>query len=181
MIKAMEDTPLERLLTVIEEKLANYPDRLRAIKEIALNIKTTGMSTSDSALLSRVTDDELAEWEVTIPEIAVLFRLRRLEHKQSLLRTLYTQATVNNDVKITQYLLEKNFSDEFDSSVKREIAKKKPSESNENVLEELKDFVRSSAPQSPVSETSNHTADELKVSDSSSYFISDLHGIIHHE
>jgi hypothetical protein len=171
----MEDTPLNRLLSVIEDKLKNHPERLTAVKEIALNIKTTGMSTSDSALLSRVSDDELHTWESSIPEINTLFRLRRLEHKQSLLKTLYTQATVNNDIKITQYLLEKNFSEEFDSAVKKEVVKNKP-KGDEDVMERLADFVRSSAPQSPVTQTTNLTADELNNS-SDDYDISHLvHG-----
>jgi hypothetical protein len=176
----MEDTPLNRLLTTIEEKLNKQPDVLSAVKEIALNIKTTGMSISDSALLSRLTDEEIDELELSVPEVSTLFRLRRLEHKQSLLKTLYTQATVNNDIKITQYLLEKNFSEEFDPSVKRELAKKKPIETDDNILDQLKDLVRSSAPPSPVSHTSNLTAEELLMTREDVIVDNSLEGIINH-
>lgn len=123
-----------------------------AVKKIALTIESTGMSLEDCTLLARLTSQELAALSDEIPEIPLYFRLKRIQYKEALLKVLHAQATEVKDVKIAMYLLESNFSEEYDPAVKKAVAKRR-SEEDGSDLQKLMKLVRSSAPNSPVVES----------------------------
>ena len=64
---------------------------------------------------------------------------------------LNAQATEVKDVKIAMYLLESNFSEEYDPATKKEAAKRRTKDDGSD-LQKLMKLVRTSAPNSPVNE-----------------------------
>lgn len=158
----MEGTPLTQLVSNIKETLKDKPASLRAVQLIGLNIQKTGMPINESALLARLSESDLADLTAICPTITTYFELKRLQYKRELLRVVNDQATINKDIKIAQYLLEKNFADEYDSSIKRDKEKNKPKlEDSDDVMLKLVSFVRDSALSSPIDEANtNKIVDE---------------------
>jgi hypothetical protein len=160
----MEGTQLTQLVSKIKENLKDHPFYLRAVQHIGLNIKKTGMPVPESALLARLSESDLAEVVQICPEVSVYFEIKRLQYKRELLRVVNDQATINKDIKMAQYLLEKNFSDEFDSSIKREKEKTKAPKV-EDPMEKLMEHLRSEAPASPVDESVHKKPDNTEEQD----------------
>ena len=157
----LKDTKRRELVSVICDRLKDNPILLACVQLMAETIETTGLSETEAAMLARLSTIELEELYKEIPEIREFLKLKRLEHKKSLLKVLFDHATINKDIKISQYLLEKNFSEDFDSSIKKETLKhKKPEEAND-VLQQLFSLVQSTAPNSPVTEAPKITEDEI--------------------
>jgi hypothetical protein len=152
------DTPLNNLTATITSKLADRPNALTSVQKIALSIESTGMSLEDCTLLARMTSQELAALSDEIPEIPIYFRLKRVQYKEALLKVLHAQATELKDVKIAMYLLETNFSEEYDPATKKAVAKRR-SEDDGSDLQKLMKLVRTSAPNSPVIESNTIAAD----------------------
>lgn len=150
----MEGTPLTKLVATIKEFFKDDPQSLRAIQLIGLNIKKTGMPINESALLARLSDSDLSALVERCPMVKTYFELQRLKYKRELLKVINDNATINKDIKLAQYLLEKNFSDEFDSSVKREKEKNKVAKTDDP-MEALMAHLQSEAPQSPVDTEAN--------------------------
>lgn len=149
----MEGTELTKLVSTIKDTFQDDPRSLRAIQSIGLNVRETGMPVSESALLARLSEPELAALVEKCPLLTTYFELQRLKYKRALLKVINDNATINKDIKLAQYLLEKNFSEEFDSSLKREREKNKPKvEDSDDVMSKLVSFVRDSALASPVNE-----------------------------
>ena len=145
------DTPLKNLISTIKNKLADRPDALSAVQKIGINIEKTGMSLEDCALLARMTSQELTALSDEVPEVPLYFRLKRAQYKSKLLEVLNAQATEVKDVKIAMYLLESNFSEEYDPATKKEAAKRRTKDDGSD-LQKLMKLVRTSAPNSPVNE-----------------------------
>lgn len=172
----MEDTSPKNLISIITEKLADRPLLLSGIQKIALTIEKSGMSLEDCTLLARMTSQELADLSAEVPEIPLYFRLKRVQYKEKLLEVLHVQATTNKDVKIAMYLLEANFSDEYDPATKKAVAKSKSKDGDSGDLQKLMHMVRTTAPNSPVVEANTISPDELQ-STKSDFDISHLvHG-----
>jgi hypothetical protein len=110
------------------------------------------MPVPESALLARLSESDLAELVSICPTITTYFELKRLQYKRALLLVVNDQATINKDIKMAQYLLEKNFSDEFDSSIKRDKEKNKAPKVDDP-MEALMAHLQSESPQSPVDES----------------------------
>lgn len=167
-----KDTPsepsvsFETLATDIKRKLETDPEALRSVLKIGLTIESTGMSIDDCALLARISPERLSALSMSVPEIPIFFKLKRARYKEKLLKVLNDQATENKDVKIAMYLLEANFSEEYDPATKKEITKKK-SKTSETDLEKLMERVRKASPSSPVADVPDQVDDdELSVTDS---------------
>jgi hypothetical protein len=158
----VDDTSPKNLISVITEKLKDRKFDLEAVIKIAQTIEKSGMSLSDCALLARMSPEELDLLQTEIPEVQLYLRLKRVQYKEKLLEVLHTQATTNKDVKIAMYLLEANFSEEYDPAAKRAIAKKKPAE-DDSVLAQLVNRVRTSAPNSPVIESNTVLEEQVSV------------------
>lgn len=158
----MEDTPVTNLIATIDTKLATRPVALKAIQKIALSIENTGMSLEDCTLLARMSQKELADLSDEIPEIPLYFRLKRIQYKEALLKVLHAQATDAKDVKIAMYLLESNFSEEYDPATKKEVAKRRSKDDGSD-LQKLMKLVRTSAPNSPVVEANTLGLEDVAV------------------
>lgn len=141
--KAIENAPtslsLSNLLTVIEKKLT--PHQLKSVQEIGLAIGSVGLSLDDACLLSRVTKEELDNWMLYCPELRTYLNLKQVEYKQKLLEVVTKHAMTNGDVKIAMWLLEKHYGDEYDSSLKKDLAKMNRND-GDDVVEMAFAFVR---------------------------------------
>ena len=159
--KSPVSASLSNLLSVIEQKLT--PKQLSAVQEIGLAIGKVGLTLDDACLRSRVTKEELDNWMLYCPEVKTYLRIKQVEYKYKLLDVVTKQATDNADVKIAMWLLEKNFAEEYDSSLKKDIAKMNR-ESSEDVVEMAFAFVRrSNSAAMPVKEISGKGEDREAV------------------
>lgn len=155
----------ETLVTDIKHKLENADaEALKSILKIGLTIESTGMSIEDCALLARISPERLSALSAQIPEIPLYFKLKRAQYKEKLLKVLNVQATENKDVKIAMYLLGANFSEEYDPSTKKAVAKKN-GKTAETDLEKLMERVRKAAPNSPVTTVDNTNDDDAPITD----------------
>jgi hypothetical protein len=88
--------------------------------------------------------------------------LKRVQYKEALLKVLHAQATEVKDVKIAMYLLEANFSEEYDPATKKAVAKKRSGDEGSD-LQRLMKLIRTSAPNSPVVEANTLSEGPVKV------------------
>lgn len=147
----IENIALVNLTDTIEEKIKAQPNtpednerQLRIVKEIGRNL-IEGMSISDSCLLSRIDKDIYDKWVEEIPEIGKYMEIQRLTYKQKLIKTLNQQATINGDFKIALQLLIANFPHEFNPAIQKEKEKNnKPTEENNNILQEVFNLIQKS-------------------------------------
>jgi hypothetical protein len=135
----LETSSLSNLLTIIESKLSLT--QLKSVQEIGLAIGTVGLSLDDACLRSRVTKEELDNWILYCPELKTYLNLKQVEYKYKLLDVVTKHATTNGDVKIAMWLLEKHYGNEYDSSLKKDIAKMNR-ENSDDVVEMAFAFVR---------------------------------------
>ncbi len=131
---------LKNILEVIERKVSD--SELKAVKEIGLAVGSVGMSLTDSCFRARVTKDELDDLMTKVPEIRTYFHLKQVEYKYNLLKVVTTHANENKDVKIAMWLLEKQYGEEYDSSLKKDIAKMNRQNPGDDVVEMAFAFVR---------------------------------------
>lgn len=136
---APDSSSLANLLTVIEKKLT--PHQLKSVQEIGLAIGTVGLSLDDACLRSRVTKEELDNWMVYCPELRTYLNLKQVEYKYKLLDVVTRHATEQGDVKIAMWLLEKHYGNEYDSSLKKDLAKMNRND-GDDVVEMAFAFVR---------------------------------------
>lgn len=167
VITKMEETPeeLPSLLTIIERSLT--PKQLQALKAIGLAVGQAGLPLGDACLLNRVTQQELDNLIIYVPEIKTYLRLKQIEYKYKLLQVVTKQATENGDVKIATWLLEKQFAEEYDSSMKKDMMKMQQNE-NGDIMEMAIAYVRrASSNTMPVHEHAGAEEDRaaLKVYD----------------
>jgi hypothetical protein len=165
--KEEDTTSLSSLFSVLEKKLTQK--QLKTIKEIGLAIGTVGLSLDDACLRSRLSKEELDNLIIYVPEIKTYLRLKQVEYKYKLLQVISKQATENGDVKIATWLLEKQYSEEYDSSLKKDMLKMQNS-SQGDVMEMAIAFVRrASSNTMPVHEHAGKEEDrtETKVYDMS--------------
>lgn len=158
--KAPVSSSLSNLLSVIEAKLT--PKQLAAIQEIGKSIGGTGLSLDDACLRSRVTKEELDNWILYCPEIKTYLRIKQVEYKYKLLDVVTKQATENGDVKIAMWLLEKHYGDEYDSSLKKDLAKMNR-ENTDDVVEMAFAFVRRSNASMPIQDKAGEGEDRDSV------------------
>ena len=111
---------LANVFTTLESKLS--PKQLNAVKEICHAIGEVGLSLDDASLRARISREELDTLTLHVPEIKTAIRLKQVEYKYKLLQVVTRQATESGDVKMAMWLLEKQFSEDFDSSVKSKLA-----------------------------------------------------------
>lgn len=132
----LENIALVNLTDIIQEKVKD-PLQLRIIKEVASYL-LEGMPHNDSCLLARVDPSTFVLWVEEVPEIGQYINIQRLQYKQKLLKTLYTQATVNGDFKIALQLLMSSFPAEFNPAIQKENEKnKRPEGDNTDILREV--------------------------------------------
>jgi len=112
---------LSHLVEVLEENLD--PVQIKAIKAIGYSIGRVGASVKDACFLARVTKEDLDKWINELPDIKTYLDLKRIEYKYKLLEIVSGQALENKDVKLATQLLELQFAEEYNPSVKRELAK----------------------------------------------------------
>ena len=136
---APDSSSLANLLTVIEQKIT--PHQLKAVQEIGLAIGTVGLSLDDACLRSRVLKEELDNWMVYCPELRTYLNLKQVEYKYKLLDIVTKHATEQGDVKIAIWLLEKHYGSEYDSSLKKDLAKMNHN-TGDDVVEMAFAFVR---------------------------------------
>lgn len=162
MSQSQNDTvPLSQLFSVLEKKLS--PKQLSDIQEIGLAIGSVGLSLEDACLRSRVSKEELDNLIIYVPEIATYLRLKKVEYKYKLLSTVTKHATDNGDVKIAMWLLEKNYADEYDSSVKKDLARM-DRQNQGDVVEMAFAFIRRQNSNSmPVNEASGKAEDRSAI------------------
>jgi len=110
----------ENLFLTLEKSLT--PRQLKAIKSIGHSIGV-GLSLDDAILRSMLPKEELDNMILYVPVIKDYFRLQQVEYKYKLLNIVSSQAVEKADSKVASWLLEKQFSEEFDTSLKKEIAK----------------------------------------------------------
>jgi DNA-binding protein YbaB len=108
---------------------------------VAETIEATGMSLDDCLLLARISPDKYTSLSEDVPEIPLYFKLKRIKYKEKLLKVLNTQAAEHGDVKIAMYLLEANFTEEYNAGAKKD-AMKKSAKTAETDMEQLMDRVR---------------------------------------
>ena len=121
MTEQEDSMQLMNLTSVLEKKLS--PKQLRVIVEIGLAIGSVGLSLDDACLRSRLPREELDNLILYVPEIKTYLHLKQIEYKYKLLNVVTTQAVEHGDVKMAMWLLEKQYSSEYDSSVKKDLAK----------------------------------------------------------
>lgn len=139
IVNAPDSPSLSNLLTIIEKKLT--PHQLKSVQEIGLAIGTVGLSLDDACLRSRVTKEELDNWIIYCPELRTYLNLKQVEYKYKLLDVVTRHATEHGDVKIAMWLLEKHYGDEYDSSLKKDLAKMNHN-TGDDVVEMAFAFVR---------------------------------------
>ncbi len=139
IVNAPESLSLSNLLTIIEQKLTHH--QLKAVQEIGLAIGTVGLSLDDACLRSRVLKEELDNWMVYCPELKTYLNLKQIEYKYKLLDVVTRHATEHGDVKIAMWLLEKHYGNEYDSSLKKDLAKMNHN-TGDDVVEMAFAFVR---------------------------------------
>ena len=155
-VKPDEIRSVGSLLSNIEAKLT--PRQLKAIKEIGNAIGNVGLSLDDALLRSLVSREELDKLILYVPELKDYLRLQQVEYKYKLLNIISSQAVEKADVKMASWLLEKQFSEEYDSSVKKELQKHNR-DTEGDMIEMAMTFVRrSNANATPV----NHDAGNAK-------------------
>jgi hypothetical protein len=139
-ISEAETLSLSNLLVTIESKIT--PRELKMVQEIGLAIGTVGMNLSDACLKNRITKAELDTLIIYCPEIQTYLQLKQVEYKYKLLQVVTNHATQSGDVKIAMWLLEKHYGDEYDSSLKKDIAKMNRDNPGDDVVEMAFAFVR---------------------------------------
>lgn len=138
-IKPGEIRSVANMLSTIEVKLT--PRQLKAIKEIGTAIGNVGLSLDDACLRSLITKEELDNLILYVPEVKDFLRLQQVEYKHKLLNIISNQAVQNGDVKMAMWLLEKQFSEEYDSSIKKDIQRQGRGEDGD-IMEMALTFVR---------------------------------------
>lgn len=135
----------EKNLTNIKKYLDDNlsPRQLEAVKDMAYKIGKVGMSMQEACLLARVTKDEFTMWCEIHPLIADFFKIQALEYKFSLMEITSAQARENKDIKLATWLLEKQFAEDYDNTVKKEQMKFNRS-IQDDVLSVAISFVRQS-------------------------------------
>jgi len=143
------DKPIETKLTGLIETLERRlsPRELRQVQEIGHSIGRVGVTLRDACLLARVEKPILDEMVGRIPDVQVYFDLKRTEYKYKLMEIVSDQALSNKDVKTAAQLLELQFAEEFNPSVKKEMAKLNRN-AEEDVMEMAILLVRRGAAQS---------------------------------
>lgn len=119
--KPNEVRSVSGLLTTLEQKLT--PRQLKAVQDIGLSLSTVGLSLDDALLRNLISKDELDNLIMYVPELQDYLRLQQVEYKYKLLNIISNQAVEKADVKMASWLLEKQYSEEFDSSVKKDLNK----------------------------------------------------------
>lgn len=119
--KPNEVRSVSGLLTTLEQKLT--PRQLKAVQDIGLSLSTVGLSLEDALLRNLISKDELDNLIMYVPELQDYLRLQQVEYKYKLLNIISNQAVEKADVKMASWLLEKQYSEEFDSSVKKDLNK----------------------------------------------------------
>jgi hypothetical protein len=170
----IENIALVNLTDTIETKIKSQPNetkdnerQFRIVQEIGKNL-IEGMNISDSCLLARIDKEIYDKWVESIPEIGKYMEIQRLTYKQKLIRTLNQQATLNGDFKIALQLLIANFPHEFNPAIQKEKEKNsRPPEENNNILQEVFNFIQKSEPttvnkeQKPITQTAQNPISKL--------------------
>ena len=135
------------LFDILESKLT--PRQLKIIKNIGHAI-SVGLGIEDAIIRAMITKDELDNLMLYVPEIKDYFRIEQVEYKYKLMSVVSKQAVENADVKIASWLLEKQFSEEFDTSLKKEMAKQNRDTEGDMIEMALAFVRRSSANSTPI-------------------------------
>lgn len=153
---------LKNILEVIEKKIDK--SELRAVQEIGLAIGKVGMNLTDACFRARLTKDEMDEIITKAPEVQTYFHLKQVEYKYELLKVVTHHATETKDVKIAMWLLEKQYGEEYDSSLKKDIAKMNRLNPGDDVVELAFAFVRrQNADAMPVNKSIGDAEDRSEV------------------
>lgn len=158
-----DSVSLMNLTDVLEQELTEK--QLRIVIEIGISIGNVGLSLNDACLRSRISRDELEALWIHVPEIKTYIQLKQVEYKYKLLNVVTNDAIQNGNVKIASWLLERQYAEEYDSSMKKDMAKVSRS-SQDDVVEMAFAYVRRSNTNAmPVNESSGkeEKRDELKL------------------
>lgn len=148
-----EETPeMATLYAVLEKSLT--PQQQKLVKAIGFAIGATGISIPDACIRSKVPVADMRVLMEQIPEVAEYFQLKQIEYKYQLLKIITNKATQEGDVKLAMWLLEKQYANEFDSSVKKDIEKMKRGNDEDVVEMAILTIRRNNANSVPVNESS---------------------------
>lgn len=154
----LEHAAYSNITDVLKEKLDEV--QLRVVKEIGMNIATTGMSIKDCCLLARITTKMLDDWIKKVPELQIYIDIQRTEYKRKLLKVLTDHAVDAKDVKVAISLLETSFPAEYNTAIQREAYKnQRPHEHQEQSLQAALNFVRQNAKSAPIADKTKDTFD----------------------
>lgn len=153
---------LKNILEIIESKITKA--ELKAVQEIGLAIGKVGMNLTDACFRARLTRDEMDEIIEKCPEVQTYFHLKQVEYKYELLKVVTHHATETKDVKIAMWLLEKQYGEEYDSSLKKDIAKMNRLNPGDDVVEMAFAFIRrQNADAMPVNKSVGDAEDRSEV------------------
>ena len=136
-----DSVSLMNLTQTLEEMLTDK--QLRIVVEIGISIGNVGLSLNDACLRSRISRDELEALWLHVPEIKTYIQLKQVEYKYKLLNVVTNDAIQNGNVKIASWLLERQYAEEYDSSMKKDMAKVSRN-SQDDVVEMAFAYVRRS-------------------------------------
>ena len=136
-----DSVSLMNLTQTLEEMLTDK--QLRIVVEIGISIGNVGLSLNDACLRSRISRDELEALWLHVPEIKTYIQLKQVEYKYKLLNVVTNEAIQNGNVKIASWLLERQYAEEYDSSMKKDMAKVSRN-SQDDVVEMAFAYVRRS-------------------------------------
>lgn len=157
------DASIYNIIEILEGKLDDR--QIKAIKKIGHTIITTGLPLDEALLLARVGREEFEDWCRYLPEIKTYIKLKQTEYKFELLKVINGKIKDSGDTKLATWILEKNFSEDYDSSFKREMVKMNQNR-EDDVLDVVMAFVRRSNSKSvPVNPENGNAKEAVKTGD----------------
>lgn len=113
---------LTTIFDEIEKKLK--PEEVGAIKAIGNTIGAVGFSLDDACLYNRVSKTEIERLMAEYPVIHTYFQMKQADYKYCLLYNISSKAKESADVKTSTWLLENHFAEEYDPSLRKDLAKR---------------------------------------------------------
>ena len=141
-----EDVELyvESIVVQVEETIPK--GLLNIIKKIAGYIGTQGMTIQDACLLADFGEKKFGDLLKEYPIIGKLIQLKELEYKRDLLTTLSRKARSGDD-KLSQWLLERRFPDEYGKTDGR---RKGEGDGDQNIFEKAIIFIQQHGDSDPL-------------------------------
>lgn len=138
----LETGTVSKIHTALERKLSKA--QLQAVKRLGHAIGKVGFSLSDALLHSDLSEPDYNEMCTQAPELRVYVKTKQLEYKYSLLDIVKKQAIESGDSRMAMWLLERQFAEEYDSAIKKDLNKMKVNDAPD-VMELAIAFIRRSS------------------------------------